>query len=187
MRTKFELISFMCTFYKQEMTDELIEVYTKAFEGLDDKILNQAVDRCMGDSNWLPKPKEIKQAYHEVKRELTPKSEEPAHHYLDAYQCPTCRDTGMVTIWSAQTVREALLEVKGGRPMKHFYTQAAACTCKAGNKFSTITGRYDPDTHVRSYGCGQASIERLRQWCRESLGIAETADCAITPIEEGGL
>lgn len=87
----------------------------------------------------------------------------------DAYTCPMCRDTGLIEVWSRQTIVEMTIHEF---PLATAYlaTAVAACTCEAGMSWrgSSRVPKYQFAIHCR---CRNGDINDpqnladLEEWC----------------------
>ena len=104
---------------------------------------------------------------------------EPAHHTLDVYKCPECRDTGWIDVWSIKAMRCALRHVRGEidirQDRRELYEDVAKCTCAKGQSRPGGAGalRCPPMVKVRVIGTMDHRCDDLIRWAENYGGITQ--------------
>jgi hypothetical protein len=101
--------------------------------------------------------------------------------------CLKCSDTGLVTIWSAESMKHAIEHVKGSKDRDQIYvaTCAVPCTCKSGDRMlfsfesrrqrigqerAVVTASHKFAVPVAAHRHRQEQVEDLIGWARGYLG-----------------
>ena len=147
------MIDRFCSVFNVDLTDELIDEYTKAVDDLEPSCIQVATDELIKESTFMPKPAEIRRAAKRIAAESSSKPAEPEHWRRDTYRCQICRDTGYVTIWHPRAMAAAIAYLANKATEDTFrrnqYPAAAKCTCQRGQDCPGSTRTYNPDSDVK--------------------------------------
>lgn len=166
------LVSELCTTYRVDMEIELVDRYTEALTDIEFELVEMAVAELIKESDWMPKASEIRRAAKRIEAESSDKPAEEEHWRKDSYDCPTCRDTGYVSIWTPDAMRWALSQA-GNRtyatePKRRLTEAAAKCTCSRGQSRGGSAATYDERLQLRVQpGSVKTKIESLMKWANQ--------------------
>lgn len=150
----------------------VIDLYETSLAKIDLDLLHVTVSALMEELDWMPRPAAIIRKAKAIEAESSDKPAEEEHWRKDSYDCPTCRDTGYVSIWTPDAMRWALSQA-GKRtyatePRRCLTEAAAKCTCSRGQSRGGSAATYDERLQLRVQpGSVKTKIESLMKWANQ--------------------
>lgn len=163
------IVSRLCTVYSVDVSPDLMRAYVDALDDCEHDALDLAADQLVKESEWMPKPAELRRTAKRILAESSRGQAEPEDWRRDTYQCPICRDTGWVRVWHPEALRTAIEHHEGRttieRLRRRMYEAVAKCTCQRGQARPGSAITYDPDAMpVVQPGTTASQLEALLAW-----------------------
>lgn len=133
-----DAIHRLASAYRQDVTDEQLNVYWDGLSDLAPARLAASVDVAIRTSNWMPKVAELRR----FANELPEAKQRKFVNGEEVFDCPLCEDAGTVAVWHPDTMRA----IRNGKDAK-YETCAVACTCQSGDRWArerTLNGKRWP-------------------------------------------
>lgn len=171
-------IARLCTVFRADISDDLIDGYAAAIAGIQERFVVQAADESIKQDKWLPKPAELAERANKLAWAANPHRAEPEHWRLDSYRCLKCRDTGLAEIWTLEAMRVARQVVTEGLPVesaKKATTCVLPCDCPVGDRYSHLGRRRDTDDLVRLKADVHVLVRYGGSWTDKTDGLLNWA------------
>lgn len=143
MATKEEvtnMVSQLCEKFGKPLDPTLIATFVEALEEATIASVDEIVKLLVRECTFFPRPEQVL-SHIKASRDVFHLSESriPDHWKLVTYECATCNDIGIVTVWHHKTMQAAIDRlcdrIDQETYVRRKHTMSCPCTCRLGDQF----------------------------------------------------